>query len=431
MRAVTLATILTAVALTGCSSTNQTSSPGSSSSQVTSTTATTQVTDAAPEPVPGVTPGTAFAASPAFVLSSVATNGRPVTVGNLLISATTDGTFAAYDASGKLVWEHPSLAGVDGSVKPQIVPLSDSAVALVAEVETAGSGAGKATRAFNGVVVNAATGQDVKAFAVPITSSPLSPHATAGLVLPPGDGADGQPSTVVNPDGSTSSVAPITVTVKGSVLASTPAYASGGTVVHEWAGTSNSETAAVDGFGTGAWTSFTTHPVGVNATTGQVLAVTLTGRIVAAWAPTGGTLTSGRDDAIVAVIDAKTGKTVGSPLGCAGVTVQGEANGLVSPNGTYAAVPSVAAVNTQTGVGICLGATKETYRVEKVSTVTDVGWVYGEVNRKPVQFDLAKAPDTRVEDLPGATSAPTVTVGELVGFIGSDQRTLAFYKRGN
>lgn len=432
MRAVLFVTVATVTAvLSGCSSTNPSSQPDSSSPPLTSTT-TTQVTDAAPSSVPGVEPGTAFAGSPAFVLSSEATDGKPVTVGDLLVSRTSDGTFAAYDGTGKLVWEHPGLAGLDVSVKPEIVPLSDSVFALVAEVETAGTGAGKATRAFNGVVVNAKTGADVNTFTVPITGSPGSPLTTAGLVLPPGDGADGQPSTIVNSDGSTAPAAPISINAKYAPIASTPAYVSGGTVVHEWAGTSSAEVRAVVGFGTKDWTSFATHPVGVDATTGQVLAVTLTGRIVAAWAPTGATGGFGsKREAIIAVLDADTGKTVGSPLACAGVTVQGEANGVTSPNGTFAAVPSVAAVNTETGVGVCLGASKDVYPVEQVSTVTDQGFVYGEVNNKPVQLDLAHAPNSTVEDLPGATSAPTVTVGELVGFVGSDERTIAFYQRGN
>ncbi|GAB4076405.1 hypothetical protein [Nostocoides australiense] len=384
----------------------------------------------APASVPGVEPGSAFSSAPSFVLSSEATDGKPVTVGNLLISATTDGTFAAYDASGKLVWEHPSLAGVDGSVKPQIVPLSDTAVALVAEVESTGAGAGKATRGFAVTVVNAKTGTDVKAFTVPITGSPLNPHATAGLVLPPGVGGS---STVVNSNGSTVSVAPISVTAKGARITSEPGYVSGRTVVHEWANSGTSETAVGEGFGTKTWNSFTTHPVGTNPMTGQVLAVSLTGRIVAAWAPTGGTLTSGRDDAIIAVIDATTGKTVGNPLACAGVTVQGEANGVASPNGTFAAIPSVAAVNTTTGAGVCLGGTKETSPSSRSapSPTPPQGFVYGEVNRKPVQLDLSKAPETKVEDLPGAASAPIVTVADLVGFVGSDEHTLAFYVRGN
>lgn len=383
----------------------------------------TTATRAVPTPSPSlaVTPGSWFPGGALWVAPRVPASPMPVIVDGTLLAVGEPQTVTARRADGSEAW---AFTTPDGS--PVMVRVLDrSTVALVAQVQSPGSGASRASWSSTLQVRRAATGEVVKEVTVPAGDQPVNPVSESGLVLP---GATAEaPVTVVAADGSTRTVSSVTLDLPTSAgpfpVRSVPSYAVGQVVVHEWAVAENTANAAVDAFGTDPWNSISTHPAGADPSTGQVVAATATRLLVGAW--------QAKDQpgmAVVAVIDPATGKQIGQPLRCLGVTVPQTPSGVVtSPDGRYVAVTGVAALDATTGRGVCLAATSGAVEV-KATAVGDDGMAYGLAGGKPVAVDLTKD-QPQVVDLPGAQDSPVAVLGDTAVFRTADDRQLAAYRR--
>ena len=300
----------------------------------------------------------------------------PVVVDGTLLTVGEPQTVTARRADGSGAW---TFTTPDGS---QVVVrvLDRSTVAVVAQVQSPGSGASRASWSSTVQVRRAATGEVVKELTVMAGDQPVNPASESGLVLP-GASADA-PVTVVAADGFTRTVSPVTLDLPTSAgpfpVLSVPSYSVGRVVVQEWTIAENTANSAVDAFGTDTWNSLATHPAGADPGTGQVVAAAATGLLVGAWHAKDRPGTT-----LVAALDSGTGKAVGRALACPGATVPQTPSGVViSPDGRYVAVTGVAALDAITGRGVCLVPTSATVEV-KATAVGDDGMAYGVAGGSP------------------------------------------------
>ncbi len=268
--------LLLAALLTGCSS-----QPPASAGDPAATPATPTKASPSPSPSVAVTPGAWFPGGPLWVAPRVPASPLPVVVDGTLLTAGQPQTVTACRADGSEAW---TFTTADASPVMARV-LDKSTVALVAQVQSPGSGGSRASWSSTVQVRRAATGEVVMEVTVPAGDQPANPASESGLVLP-GAAPDAR-ATVVAADGSTRTVSPVTLDLPTSAGAfpvrSVPTYSVAQVVVHEWTIPENTANAAVDAFGTDAWNSLTTHPAGADPGTGQVVAAAATGLLVGAW----------------------------------------------------------------------------------------------------------------------------------------------------
>lgn len=216
--------LLVAMSLAACSA-----EPSAGPPSATTTTRTTPATS--PAASVAVTPGSWFPGGALWVAPRVPASAMPVVVEGTLLTVGEPQTVTARRADGLEAW---TFTTADAS--PVMVRVLDkSTVALVAQVQSLGSGASRASWSSTVQVRRAATGEVVREFTVPAGGQPANPASESGLVL--SGATPDAPVTVVAADGYTRSVPPVTLNLPTSAgpypIRSVPSYSVEPVVMHE------------------------------------------------------------------------------------------------------------------------------------------------------------------------------------------------------